>query len=276
MKNKTKKLISTVVFLAFALPCLASASAIITDPFDTCSNGNLSGQCGWSGAGSGEYVVEDTDVVNGKAVHATYSTGQTIQKTGSETPDGTQTIHFKPASGSTYNRIYFRHLSGDTPVFEIRITNDTGLVQFKDGSNAVHDVGNLTPNVWGYIQVNWESTTKTYRLNVNGGAWSTAYTWRSTDNPDYILLELNNGDFYIDELGENPFSSTPPPTATADVTLADLYQKVTATPDTDAVFYINKSMSYGDVIIIFFAFLFLVFGVVVALWKFVFPFNFKK
>lgn len=254
----------------------ASAAAVITDPFDTYVNGDVAGNGGWT-AGGAQFQVEGTDTANGlKAVHATFSTGTILSGTGTEVSDGQQTIYIKPETGSSYNRIYFRHSAGDTPVFEIRITNNTGLVQLKDGTNAVIDIGNLTNDVWGYIQINWESATHTYKMNINGGAWSSSYTWRSTDNPDYVQIELNDGDFYMDEWAENVFTPTTPPTATSEVSISDLFQKITATPDTDAVFYLNKSISYGDILVCVFLTIFLVWGVIVGLWKLVFPFNFKK
>ena len=58
--------------------------------------------------------------------------------------------------------------------------------------------------------------------------------------------------------------------------LTNTYQQITATPDTTASFYLNKSLSYGDIILFVFLSMFLVWSIIGALWKFVFPFNFKK
>jgi len=58
--------------------------------------------------------------------------------------------------------------------------------------------------------------------------------------------------------------------------LTNTFQQITATPDTTASFYLNKTISYGDIILYVFLTMFLVWSIIGALWKFVFPVNLKK
>jgi hypothetical protein len=58
--------------------------------------------------------------------------------------------------------------------------------------------------------------------------------------------------------------------------VAEPFQEITASADTDAVFYLNKTISYGDITLFMFLVIFLVWSVIVGLWKFVYPRNFKN
>lgn len=105
-----------------------------------------------------------------------------------------------------------------------------------------------------------------------------------SDNPyagGQDIYSSNSGtDWLADTDWDFPFETwgtQETPTATAEsINFSDIYEKVEASGDTTAIFYINKSLSYGDIITFIFYTIFIIWGIIVGLWKFVFPFSFKR
>lgn len=50
----------------------------------------------------------------------------------------------------------------------------------------------------------------------------------------------------------------------------------TTTGPLPATFYLDKTFSYGDIILSVFLTIGLIFGIVICLWRFIYPFNFKQ
>lgn len=53
-------------------------------------------------------------------------------------------------------------------------------------------------------------------------------------------------------------------------------EKVDATNDTDASFYLSKTLTYGDIVLFVFLTMFLVWSIIKCLWSFIYPSNFKR
>ena len=199
------------------------AATILTDDFNSYIDGDLQGQGLW--IGSAAYQVESYNTAEGsKAVYINASGNQDIYKLGASQTAGLQTIYINASSTTGVAIIYYRQFVGDNPVMEIKIELATLDVSIRNGISDYTSLGTLGGwNEWDYIQVEWKSDF-TYRGNVNGGAWSSYITFRSSNSPDYIYIRGGGtSQFFIDYIAELPFGYIPPPPPSATTSADDIF-----------------------------------------------------
>jgi hypothetical protein len=271
MKKLSKfLLISTIVFFIGVSPVLSAT--ILTEDFEPYSTGVLNGQGSWTG--STDFLVEDTVFNKGLQAVKIEVNPSDISKTGTETADGRLTASMRRSGHGTGSLTLYLLDDTDNQLWAISLQASNLVKIF--GNTGWNTVGAYTDNLWAIVEIEWRSSDHKARARVDGGTWTDYFPENSelTTNPSKISLFSNTDNTgYFDAIQENPDAL---PVATEDITLSDLYEKIIASPDTGAFFYLNKTITYGDIILFVFLVIFLVWGVIVGLWKFVFPFSFRR
>lgn len=207
------------ILIAVAHPGVQNSqgATIVSDNFNSYTNGNLEGQGSWSRGGiATEFDVEGTVVYEGaKAIKNNNNNSGSevnIQKTGSLLNDGLITVYVRLDAGNGG----FRLLEGATTRIKTQFINGgTGSAAFvySDSLNVNVTFGVVpVAGTWYALQIQWRSSDHTVRYNINGGTW-TAWVaplsvWSTgMDIVSIVRAAGNNQTMYWDTIERGIFST---------------------------------------------------------------------
>lgn len=221
MKNRTEILFGTImpIFLGLVLFCEPiSAATIFTDNFNGYLDGNLSGQGGWivDGSNTNSFTVGGSTVFEGsKAIqlHAGFFPSQ-VKKRGALVSDGMVTFYLRVNSQGN-GWVNLRESSANKLGAAIQYGGPAsvlrGKIKYWDGGlGAYVDLGSIAADIWYGVQMQWRSSDKKVRYNIDGGAWtsfvSSGNIWLS--GLDTVVLQANSSIIgssaaYFDAIQEN-------------------------------------------------------------------------
>lgn len=192
---------------------------LLIDNFNARSDGSIIGQGAWArGYGSDDFVVQSAVAVEGKALKIIGVGGENILKTVGLSSCGTGTLFFYLRAENNNTSATINLLDADYPGY----THQVGIIGF-DGSGNIFYYNGLTPTTfgtqnagqWYCLGIQWDNATSKLRYTCDGGV-----TWTSWVNPvlgttvsdiTALILDVRVGTFYLDYLGETPFSVAPAP-----------------------------------------------------------------
>ena len=198
------------------------ASTILTDNFNSYTDGDLNGQTGGtpSGTWSGDVDldIQGTTYFNDggtKAVQLAAVVEKYCSKTGTLTNDGQLVIYVNRTTDSN-GVLSITLFEGASVRINCKCETDETLYTYYSG---VWNSTGLTfsENVWFYIKIEWRSSDHTARFSIDGGTptgWlATQGTW--VNGIDTVRIGSNAGTagtLYFDYIAEESYT---PPTAAA-------------------------------------------------------------
>ncbi len=178
MKNKIVILLTSMILGLLGLVSVCNAATILTDNFNSYSDGDINGQGGWTVPTTDEYFTVQSGVVNegAKAIKSnTILTGFDIgiKKTGILLADGSFTIYVRAETAASDGmiRLFETPTGPENPKVLIEFTANG--FSYKDSSgNKIGFGPDTTLNTWYAIQVQWRNSDHKVRYNINGGTWT--------------------------------------------------------------------------------------------------------
>lgn len=252
-------------FDSYGLLGEGSCSKIFFDDFEGYSTGQISGQGGWTG--DVDFEVETSIAYEGsKAVYCpAVLSDKTISRTGDLISAGVVSFYVRKDNAN-----------GGTPAFDVYesgslrtgfYANNLDAVLRVDGADL--DFGNLTINTWHNVQLEWDKDTQKVRANLDEAGWTDWYdphsNFSSGADTIKILHAFVSGqsvNAYIDYIDCEPYSET---TTMEQIELIE-------NASTGAMFWLDKSISFGDFLIIIL--LFTIF--LILLVQFIFKLELKQ
>lgn len=156
-----------LVSLWLASPVLAAITVI--DNFNSYTDGDLTGQGGWSG--NVAFDVQGTTAQEGaKAIQSTVGAVNITKSITALSTDG-DVVSIRLRNTDTLNANYFDLQEGVDVEFVLRLDSD-GIARLSGAT----DVTLLNPylvNTWYQLEIELDFTNDRGRARLNGGAWST-------------------------------------------------------------------------------------------------------
>jgi len=230
-------------FLMSLLGGEENCETIICDDFNDYINGDLNGQGGWSG--STAFDIEDITTYEGeKAVEIiTTATGgnRIIHIEGTEYAEGSIAWYWRRTSNNNGGAYVMLTESGtgNWKVF-VAMENTGQIVHYYNGGSD--NVGAYSINDWHFLEAEWLNDG-TARVRIDEGEWSAwrdAFgDWTNLDGIDLIAGNTSpNATTYWDYIGvwEEP---------------QEIYQLVENPEYPEREFYLEKTISYSDLFLVF-------------------------
>ena len=209
---------SVQIFTTTQLPF--STPSIITDDFNSYSEGSVVDQGGWLNRENGTPWVEQGSIVKEgtKALYNNYSgVNSIITKTsGTALADGKQSFWVRPQNRANWGdydigenvQLGIFQGSWDGP-------SRATLAFMKDGHVAYIGLPNIDAyvnfdtyidNDWNLVEMEWRAIDKTARYRLNGGTWTDRIPFTSHapftgfDTVGFVTFSLGTGGVYVDSL----------------------------------------------------------------------------
>src|SRR3989344_5655236 len=215
MKNKIIVL-PALVFIFLVSTSVCSAATILTDNFNSYSDGGINNQGGWSG--SSFTNVQGTTVFEGaKAVqiYNPYPGTFNIEKSGAPTKDGRITVYVQGHIGGTTHPVFEIKLKeGSTVILSARAYTGFGFGYYNAdvGGNSFFSPAIMASDTWYAVQIEWRSSDHKARYRIDNGSFTDWHrglaNWSA--GLDTINISLADGVGYIDTIQENPISDKTP------------------------------------------------------------------
>lgn len=184
---------------------------IMTEDFNSYTNGDLNGQGSWSGstlfdiqtatAGNPEGVGVGKEVYMGGGG----TPGDDVVKTGSTVGTGKTSFYWR--TGVTNKVVVTKFQDDLTVVWEVRFMDDGNM---DISGNATEDIiTSYSANTWYLVEVEWQASDDTVRARGDGGDWTNWLATKvATDGLNQIQMEqINTTNAYWDHFAEEPYSS---------------------------------------------------------------------
>ena len=208
-----------ILLVAITIPQVIFASwwnPIITDSFDAYTDGSILGQGGWTNYANGANFIVTAIKKQNKAIHNVSIGDSVISKTGTLLADGKQVVFIKTENRSNWGP----YTDGNA---QVRLSQGESFrssiftaVTFKSGGNVayydpVEDVyqnfATYKDNQWTKLEIEWRSSDKTARYQINKGKWTEWLTFNNAtsftafDNVGFDFnLPSGSGGVYFDNL----------------------------------------------------------------------------
>jgi len=236
---------------------------IFEDDFNDYNDGNLSGQGGWSG--STEPQIDGAIVYEGlKAVY--FNTVFTsTEKTGVETFDGQSIFYIRRNGLESAGRCYFG-IYDDTTMKVLISFGGSGNQNLEYYTDDFYTIQGFNLAQWYEIKIEWRSADGKIRISVDDVDKTDWIDAGTTNAPDTFLLSGGSGisdTCYIDYISCEPYEEPIIPTTATDTIF--LIQNTS----TGAMFYLDRSIDYGEILIVFFLLLFLLLKISEKIYLFV-------
>lgn len=212
---------------------------LFEDDFNDYSEGDLNGQGGWSG--SGDFDVQGTVIFEGaKAVYVNSSGAfaQIVKAGDLDVEDGRIVWYWRLENGNS-NDVYITDSSNITI---IQINANGSNIRYRDGAGSYHNLCSYSngDNEWYYLQLEWRSSDSTARASCNNAPFTDWLSRRSSNIPRKFLMEAepSGAIFYLDYISEFEYEM-----ATSTFLIENA--------STGASFYLERTVSYGDALVIF-------------------------
>ena len=194
-------------------------ATILIDDFNSYNDGNLHGQGDWDG--NTEFQVQGTTVFKGtKAVEVAHQNAwRIITKIGTARTNSRVTVYIRRSSVSANGNLafYIRDATAD----RILVMEEEGAISYYDGSKY-NKFGDVSNNTWHYIQIEWRTSDKKARYNLDDGEWTDWATPLSAWGDGGLdRLKLGHYDTesapksLFDYIAEYPYGYVPPVTNNA-------------------------------------------------------------
>ncbi|MCH8106547.1 MAG: peptidoglycan-binding protein [Proteobacteria bacterium] len=192
---------------------------LITDDFNSYSDGNIVGQGGWVSFVNGNNVqVQGVETFEGsKALHVNKVTDSIVTKaTGTPLSDGRQTFYVRSDNRPNWGPYLNGNLQirvskgswGSGGAFAAVTLDKNGDVSYFNPTADIYEkIASYSDNEWTRIEIEWRSTDNTARYSVNSGEWtswkvfagSAAFT--NFDNVGFeFFIPKGSGGAYFDAL----------------------------------------------------------------------------
>jgi len=271
-----KRFFIIIVSIFLFIPCFCFSATILEDDFNSYNDGDLNGQGSWSG--STNWDIQGVQTYEGiKAIEC--ATGASmISKSGTGIDTGRINFYIFVESNAGVGA-EFSLKEGNNSIAEVGIgvADDFIHIKYLDDQAVWTDFDDFTLNDWNLVEVEWRISDKKTRYRLNEGTWT---DWVLpydifVSYIDKIQIYRYSGEatasVFIDYIAENPYGYVPPQ---PEITLNDLFYLI-QNSETNAEFYLQKSLTYGDLLIVIFLSIFLIFSIFKFLWNFVWA-EFKR
>lgn len=243
-------------------------NTILTDDFNSYTDGNLNGQGWWTG--STQFQVQEIIAKEGKAISGT-GHASVIIKIGTAQASGKMGCYLRSSvKNDGVSLVFTNPALTDLAVIEL---GSSGNIRARS-TNWFDLLANYEVNTWYYCEAEWSSAQGgkvRFRATKDGdipGNWSDWKNTRNIGTCDRIRLYRTNanGTGYWDYIAGEPY--TPPPE------LEILIENI----ETGSEFFVRKTISYGKIIIILLLLIFFIFKITEFLIEIFIPqkLNFKK
>jgi hypothetical protein len=182
-------------------------AAILTESFDSYSDGDLNGQGSWSG--DVQFDIQGTTTQSGaKAVTVTPGAAiRNIKKTGTAQNTGSQIIYMRAAQTNQKANVQFLDNS-DNVCADIYFDTDGNLKRdYGAGGGSTETLlASYSANTWYKILTEWSSSDHKWRVTIDSNTPSSyqASINANIDTANKINLQARNGGtFYYDSLQAN-------------------------------------------------------------------------
>ncbi len=222
-----KNLISKFLFLSLFVGLIFTASSadaakkllpIIKDGFDTYVNGSVVGQDGWTNYTNGDnFIVQNTTAYKSKkALHNNSLGDSVVTKSGASLSDGEQTVYIRTENRSNWGlyqdgNAQVRLSQGQSfqsSIFTaVSFKSDGNVAYYDPISDSYKNFDTYNDNQWTKLTIEWRSSDKTARYQVNNGTWTNWQTFKNSasfttfDNVGFDFdLPGGSGGVYFDAL----------------------------------------------------------------------------
>jgi len=255
---------------------------IICDDFNSYDDGDLNGQGPW--VGDAVVDIQGTIVMEGaKAVVMSGEGG--VSGFGNQVADGRITGYVR-AVDSSATALYFQLYEGAS--YRVGVRFFQGVIAYlSPGLNWETIASELANDTWHIIEIEWRSADKYARYRVNEVSWTNWLATYSSFSSYLDKVRMYGGGAslsYFDYIAENPYLPPVPGVAWGEITgtlsdqedlqtaldnlSMDQYFQLIQNATTGAEFYLEKTLSYGDLMIIFFFTLILLWTIGEKIFKF--------
>jgi hypothetical protein len=195
-------------------------ATILTDNFNSYTDGNLGGQGSWQ-AYLTNLRVQGTTVKEGaKAIDNGTSTDGVCHKGGTALTAGKITLYAlmkDHASWTAGRRLEFRCIQGSdwggSPFIDVAFFQD-GYIKLWDGATSWVNIQTYNDDQWYCVEIEWRNTPDyKFRVRIDGGTWTNWYAgyggnWTSGLNRVGIDMYCNlSYKQFLDYIAEEPISA---------------------------------------------------------------------
>ena len=203
-------------------------ATILTDNFNSYTDGNLDGQGSW-GYYLGHPQVQGTTVKEGAKAVANGSSGDDVStKTGTARTAGKTTFYAlmkDHASWTSGRRLEFRCIQGSnwgsTPFIDVGFWQD-GYIKIWDGATGWVNIQTYNDDQWYCVEIEWRNSPDyKFHARINGGTWTNWYAgyggnWTSGLNVVGFDLYCNlYPKQFLDYIAEDPIPTGIPARSSA-------------------------------------------------------------
>src|SRR3989338_4805003 len=184
MRNKIYKTFALIIFSfiltgGFLFSNYVYGATILTDDFNSYSNGSIEGQGGWTGNGVNEFfTVQSSTVKEGtKAIESSLNfpfVGLGVTKIGDLLSDGSVSVSVR--RNATFTNGLFRLWEGNSIKVIVQFSSSSGnqgSIVYQDNGGIFRHLSLMAPDTWYQLQIEWRSSpSQQLRYRVDEGMWT--------------------------------------------------------------------------------------------------------
>lgn len=203
-------------------------ATLLTDNFNSYTDGNLSGQGPWSqGYGNDTFTVQTSGAKEGKCVYINADSENILAAACSAQATGRQTYYVKLSQTNISNGIYTWDAA--YPNYNYywmnNSWNSSGNVQFNNGSSMTTYQA-YSANTWYCVEFEWRSSDNKFRYRIDGATytdWWASWNGQATTGQDVFAFDVS-GPLFFDSFAEDPIAEG----TNMQINIGDTWKEVSA------------------------------------------------